>query len=511
MNTVGRVSIVRGEICIVRGLEGIGLGNVVIFSTGAKGIVLGFRSQSAEVIMLGAINSIRKGDLVRVFSQSMTIGVDDALLGRVISPLGEPLDGKGAIEMPPNTQYPIEVPARPIHQREIIERPLKTGYLSIDSQIPLGLGQRELLLGEQNAGQSETAIDIMCNQKNLATGVLSIYVAIDAEAAAVKRRILRLEESGALQNSIIVVGRASDSASIHYIAPMAATTIAEYFAAKGRDVLIVYDNLTNHAKAYRHISLLLDRPVSREAYPGDIFYLHSRLLERSGAFNITVGGGTITALPIVETQNEDSTDFIPTNLMSITDGHVLFRRSLANKGEQPPIDSGFSVSRIGSRVQYPLMRTLSDKVRDTLIKYEEVARFMSFGADIGSESLEAYDLGKIAHIVLQQDHTTYYSPIEECILMYMVVSGSIRQWPESQVKTVTTELLHFIRSEPYSNILNTSMLVATYEDSLSVLRECIADFLKHPDTTKPLAKETRLVAEIETVSELLRKDNEDIE
>ncbi len=509
MDRVGRVELVRGEICIVRGIEGVGLGNVVVFSSGAQGLVLGFKKTDAEVAMLSTSTPIKKGDLVRVAAERMTIGVGDALLGRVINPIGEPLDGKGAIEIPQNSQMPIEAVARPIYQRAIINRSFQTGYLTIDSQIPLGLGQRELLLGERNSGQNDLAIDIICNQARMKTGLVCVYVGIDSEAAAAKRRIQRLTEQGALQNSVVIIGRTSEAASLNYVAPMVGTAIAEWFAAQGKDVLIVYDNLTNHAKVYRQISLLLERPASREAYPGDIFYLHSRLLERSGSFNQSAGGGTITALPVVETQSEEATDYITTNLMSITDGHVLFRQSLANKGDQPPIDSGFSVSRIGGQAQLPLIRKLSEKVKGVLIRYEEVAKFMSFGTDLAAESLAAYDLGLFTHIIFQQSHDTYYNAVEECALMHLVVSEKIRRWSEDQVAAVAEQFVAFIRKEPYVSILNTSITTMTYENALPVLDDCLESFINDPETIKPIERRERLVAEIETVSDLLQ-DNEGI-
>jgi len=509
VDRVGRVELVRGEICIVRGIQGVGLGNVVVFSSGVEGIVLGFNKASAEVAMLSTSIPVKKGDLVRVNASRMTIGVSEALLGRVINPMGVPLDGKGAIEIPQDSRFPIEAAARPVYQREIINRPFQTGYLTIDSQIPLGLGQRELLLGERNSGQTDLAIDIICNQARMNTGLICIYVNIDAEAAAAKRRIERLSQQGALKNTVVVLGRTSEAASLNYIAPMSGAAIAEWFASQGKDVLIVFDDLTHHAKVYRQISLLLERPASREAYPGDIFYLHSRLLERAGSFNASAGGGTITALPVVETQSEDATDYITTNLMSITDGHVLFRQTLANQGEQPPIDSGFSVSRIGGQAQPPLIRALSEKIKGILIRYEEVNKFMSFGTELATESLAVYELGLFTHIVFQQTHDTYYNSTEECALMYLITSERIHHWGEDQIADVVQQFVTYIRREPYKNILNNSLLSMTYDNAAIGLNQCIDDFLKQADTIQPIKVRDRLVAEIETVSSLLQ-DNQEI-
>jgi F-type H+-transporting ATPase subunit alpha len=507
MFSVGRVELVRSEICVVKGIQGVGLGNVVSFSSGACGIVFGFNHDNAEIVMLDSFSQVKKGDLVRVIASRMEINVSEALIGRVIDPLGVPLDGMGVIESAQNSLHSIEAKARPVSQRSIINRPLQTGYLAIDSQIPIGLGQRELLLGEKKSGQKDLAMDIVCNQARLNTDLICVYVAIDAETAAVKRRIERLKKCGGLNRTVVVVGRTAEAASLNYIAPMVGTTIAEWFANKGRNVLIVYDDLTRHAKAYRQMSLLLERPASREAYPGDVFYLHSRLLERCGSFSQAAGGGTITALPIVETQTEDTTDFITTNLMSITDGHVLFKQSLANQGEQPPIDCAFSVSRIGGRAQLPLVRTLSEELKGIMIHYEEVARLMSFGTDLGSESLAIYELGLRAKAVLQQGHDDCYSPIAESILMFLVVSKKAKLWPESQMPELQAQLVNFIKKEPYINILNTSVLNMPYKHAEVVLNECLDDFIKDSNTLKPIEKTKRLVAEIESLDGLLRDDD----
>ncbi len=508
MDNLGRVELVRSEICIVKGIQNVGLGNVVSFSSGAQGIVLGFNREDAEVAMLSSFNQVKKGDLVRVIAERMTINIGNELLGRVIDPLGVPLDGMGTIDISHSTHYPIEATARPVYQRAIIDRPLQTGYLTIDSQIPIGLGQRELLLGEKKSGQNDLAIDIICNQARLNTELLCVYVAVDAETAAAKRRIERLEKHGGLARTVVVMGRTAEAASLNYIAPMVGVTIAEWFAAQGRDVLIVFDDLTRHAKVYRQMSLLLERPASREAYPGDVFYLHSRLLERCGAFSDDVGGGTITALPIVETQTEDATDYITTNLMSITDGHVLFRQTLANQGNQPPIDSGFSVSRIGGRAQQPLVRILSEKLKGVMIRYEEVARFMSFGTDLGADSLAAYDLGRHAQTLFQQSHDDYYTSIEQCVLMYLVVSEQAKIWSDGQIPEVRRQLLDFINKKPYTDILNSALLTIPYDHAQVVLKECLGDFIKLESTVKPVQRAKRLVAEIETLDDLLKNESE---
>lgn len=508
MDSIGRVELVRGEVCIVRGMDGVGLGNVVDFSSGAKGVVLGFDQSDIEIVMLDSFNQVRKGDLVRVVAAQLTIEVGTALLGRVIDPLGEPLDGMGKVETLEGISLPIEAPARPVFQRRIINQPLQTGYLTIDSQVPIGLGQRELLLGEKKSGQNEIAVDIICNQTRLKTGMICVYVVIDADTAIVKRRIGRMQKEGAMANTVVVVGRTAESASLNYIAPMVGSTIAEWFAAQGKEVLIVYDNLTRHAKAYRQMSLLLERPASREAYPGDVFYLHSRLLERSGAFNEQAGGGSITALPIVESQTEDITDFITTNLMSITDGHVLFRQTLANKGSQPPIDNRFSVSRVGGKSQLPLVRKLSEKFKSVIIRYESIEGSMSFGSDLSGESLAMYELGLRAQAILQQGHDDYYSSVQQCMLMYLIISERAKKWSDAQMPELRRQIIKFTERPEYKTILTQALLSMPYDHAEVVLKECLDDFEQDPSTIKPIVKARRLVAEIESLDGLLNSNEE---
>lgn len=508
MDNVGRVELVRSEVCIVKGMKGVGLGNVVSFSSGAKGFVIGFDSTDVEVVMLNSFVQVRKGDLVRVVATRLTVSVGDALLGRVIDPLGSPLDGMGELEIPDNASFPIEAAARPVYQRRIINKPLQTGYLMIDSQIPIGLGQRELLLGEKKSGQNDLAVDIICNQARLNTGLTCVYVIIDGETAVVKRRVERLQKEGGLANTVIVMSRTAEAASLNYIAPMVGATIAEWFAARGKDVLIVFDNLTRHAKSYRQMSLLLERPASREAYPGDVFYLHSRLLERSGAFSDDAGGGSITALPIVETQTEDVTDYITTNLMSITDGHVLFRQTLVNKGSQPPIDNGFSVSRVGGRAQVPLVRSLSEKFKGIIISYEEVESSMSFGSELNVEAAAAYELGLRAQAILQQGHDDYYSAVQQCLLMYLIVSERAKEWSESQMPELCRQIVEFTKVAPYDTILTQGILDMPYDHAEIVLKECLNDFIKSPSSLKPVAKASRTVAEIESLDGILSSDEE---
>lgn len=508
VSVMGRVESVTNEICLVKGLMGVALGNLVQFSSGGEGIVLGFNKDRAQIIVLNDYISLKKGDLVKITDTSIKIPVTEKLLGRVIDPLGRPLDGFGDIRS--DEKRSIESSGKPIYERALIDRPLHTGYLVIDSQIPIGLGQRELLLGEKKVGNDDIAVDIIINQAKNNTGVLCVYVAIDAESAATKRRIERMEAEGALKNTVVIVGRTSESASINYIAPMVGATIAEWFASKGKDVLIVFDNLTRHAKVYRQLSLLLNRPASREAFPGDIFYLHSRLLERCGAFNEAGGGGTITALPVVETQSEEATDYITTNLMSITDGHVLFKLSLANKGIQPPIDSGFSVSRLGGRAQDPVMRAMSSELKQIVIRYSEVERFMSFGSELHGDTKDLIDLGRRAQQILYQINDDCYTPPEEVLLIHFIISKSILRWTEDQITEVKSCLLTFVKQPQYVELLQRAYSASDAAQAKPYLDEVLSSFVKDAKTPKPEESKAPINAETETITSLLRDSQENV-
>ena len=508
MDSVGRVESVRSEVCIVSGLSGVGLSNVVKFSSGGEGIVFGFERDIAQIVMFKNFEQVKKGDLVRVSGELISTFVNDNLRGRVIDPLGNALDGRGAINELGGERIPIENAARPIYQRALVTTGLHTGITIIDSQIPVGRGQRELLLGERNTGQTELATSVIINQAKLKSNVLSIYVAIDAESSTTKRRIERLTKTGAMDNTIVIFGRTAAAAAVNYIAPMVGAAVAEWFAAKGNNVLLVFDDLSRHAKVYRQLSLLLDRPASREAYPGDIFYLHSRLLERCGAFNEYAGNGTITALPVVETPSEEATDYITTNLMSITDGHILFRKALVNKGVHPPVDSGFSVSRIGGRVQPKLLREISEHIKEVLIRYGEIERFLAFGSDLNSESLEFYELGRRAYGVFEQTHDDCRTPIGQTVLLYLVHSKHALKWANEQMPEIVDQLLAFIAKPPYDNLLTSGLLATGLAEAKMTLEECIKDFIKNPETSKPTEKKRHLTAETETISGILRESEE---
>ncbi len=506
LDQIGRVESVMNEICIVEGLKYVALNNLVEFSSGEKGMVLGFTTTEVQVIIFGDYRKIKKGDLVKIVDDYLCVETGDELLGRIIDPLGNPLDGRARPECE-SSRY-IDSQAKTISERNTITKPLCTGYLIIDSQVPIGLGQRELFIGEKKVHKADVGMGIITNQARINSDVISIYVTIDVESSTVKRKIEQLEESGSLKNSVIIIGRSSDPASVNYIAPMTAVTIAEYFANKGKDVLVIFDNLTSHAKVYRQISLLLNRAPGREAYPGDIFYLHARLLERCGAFSESAGGGSITAIPIVETQGtEDITDYLSTNLMSITDGHVLFRLSLSNKGIQPAVDSGFSVSRIGGRAQHPIMRELSDLLKNIIIKYHEVEKYLIFDSEMKKETLETIELGKRAYQFFYQTPIELFSTAEEIILQYFIIGNYVLEWEVEKILSVRNQLVEFIRKTENKKFLDEILVRESIKDAEEYLEMIIGEFVELPTTIPKIRRRKPSKAEKETVVDIL-KDRE---
>jgi len=505
-NEIGRVESVKNEICIIEGFKSVALGNLISFSSGEQGLVIGFTQTTTQVIILGDFHKIKKGDLAKIAEKYLKVRVSDKLLGRTINPLGDPLDGRGMIDE--GTEENIESPAKAINERKNITKPLYTGYLIIDSQIPIGLGQRELFVGEKKVHKADIAIGTICNQAAISSDLINIYVTIDAEASSVKRQMEQLKKAGADKRTIMVVGRSSDPASINYIAPMAGVTMAEGFARQGKDVLIIFDNLSSHARVYRQISLLLNRPPGREAYPGDIFYLHAKLLERCGAFDESVGGGSITAIPLVETQGEEITDYISTNLISITDGHVLFRRNLANKGIHPPIDSGFSVSRIGGRAQHPFLRILSDKLRLIVTHYHEVEKYLVFGSDIKQETLETLDLGSRAYQFFYQNEGELFSPGEEIMLLYFIVNKYVLDWELEKTLDLRNQFINYLREPEQKESLDKVIRFLNPNEVKEITEKLITDFINRPDTVKKIQKKVVSPAEQETIVDLLKEGGE---
>ena len=400
-----RILSVGSGVAQVAGFTDLHADELVRFPHGLVGIASSLRPGRIGVIVLGNADRLRPGDRLRRTGRVVDVPVGEALLGRVIDPLGRPIDGGERIEA--EAREPVERPAPPIMHRAAVAVPLQTGIKAIDAAIPIGRGQRELIVGDRQTGKTAIAVDAILNQRD--SGVVSVYCAIGQRASAVARVIRDLRDGGALGRSIVVAAGGDSAPGLQYIAPYAATTMAEYFMQQGRDVLIVYDDLTRHARAYRELSLLLRRPPGREAYPGDIFYIHSRLLERATRLREEHGGGSLTALPVVETQAQNISAYIPTNLISITDGQVYLSPDLFEKGHLPAIDIGTSVSRVGGKAQHPAFRAVAGSLRLMYSQFEELESFARFGTQLDDETRRKLTRGQRVRAVLTQaehDHVT---------------------------------------------------------------------------------------------------------
>ena len=424
----------------VEGMNRAVYGEIVTFDNGAKGMVESVDPEQLGIMLFDGAETVGVGTMVTRSGKRAGIPVGDAFLGRVISPLGEPIDGKGPIEA---VGYnPIEKQAPGILERQSVDTPLHTGILAIDSMFPIGRGQRELIIGDRQTGKTSIATDAILNQKN--TGVLCIYVAIGQKASSIARVAGDLQKHGAMSYTTIVAATASDSAPLQYIAPYAGTALAEYFMSQGKSVLIVYDDLSKHAVAYRAISLLLRRSPGREAYPGDVFYLHSRLLERSCRMRDDLGGGSITALPIVETQAGDVSAYIPTNVISITDGQIFLESNLFNAGMRPAVNVGLSVSRVGGAAQTKAMKKASGSIRIDLAQYREMEVFTQFASDLDDATKAQLQHGKALMELLKQPLSHPLSMHEQVLTLCMATDGVFDKIPTRQVKQYQKDILDFM-------------------------------------------------------------------
>ena len=427
----------------VKGMDKAVYGEIVTFDTGAKGMVESVEPDHLGVMLFDDIEKVGVGTLVTRSGKRAGIPVGDAFLGRVISPLGEPIDGKGPIEA---VGYnPIEKQAPGILERQSVDTPLHTGILAIDSMFPIGRGQRELIIGDRQTGKTSIATDAILNQKN--TGVLCIYVAIGQKASSIARVAGDLQKHGAMSYTTIVAATASDSAPLQYIAPYAGTALAEYFMSQGKSVLIVYDDLSKHAVAYRAISLLLRRSPGREAYPGDVFYLHSRLLERSCRMRDDLGGGSITALPIVETQAGDVSAYIPTNVISITDGQIFLESALFNAGNRPAVNVGLSVSRVGGAAQTKAMKKANANLRIELAQYKDMESFAQFSSDLDAETRRQLDHGKALMEMLKQPLYQPKSDAEQVVTLVLASHGVLDELPTAELRTKTSAFVRQFRAD----------------------------------------------------------------
>ena len=427
----------------VKGMDKAVYGEIVTFDTGAKGMVESVEPDRLGVMLFDDIEKVGVGTLVTRSGKRAGIPVGDGFLGRVISPLGEPIDGKGPIEA--EGYNPIEKQAPGILERQSVDTPLHTGILAIDSMFPIGRGQRELIIGDRQTGKTSIATDAILNQKD--TGVLCIYVAIGQKASSIARVAGDLQKHGAMSYTTIVAATASDSAPLQYIAPYAGTALAEYFMAQGKSVLIVYDDLSKHAVAYRAISLLLRRSPGREAYPGDVFYLHSRLLERSCRMRDDLGGGSITALPIVETQAGDVSAYIPTNVISITDGQIFLESALFNAGNRPAVNVGLSVSRVGGAAQTKAMKKANANLRIELAQYKDMESFAQFSSDLDAETRRQLDHGKALMEMLKQPLYQPKSDAEQVVILTLASHGMLDSLPTAELRSKTSAFVRQFRAD----------------------------------------------------------------
>ena len=418
-------------------------GEIVTFENGAKGMVESVEPEQLGVMLFDGAETVGVGTLVTRSGKRAGIPVGDGFLGRVISPLGEPIDGKGPIEA--EGYNPIEKQAPGILERQSVDTPLHTGILAIDSMFPIGRGQRELIIGDRQTGKTSIATDAILNQKD--KDVLCIYVAIGQKASSIARVAGDLQKHGAMSYTTNVAATASDSAPLQYIAPYAGTALAEYFMGKGKSVLIVYDDLSKHAVAYRAISLLLRRSPGREAYPGDVFYLHSRLLERSCRMRDDLGGGSITALPIVETQAGDVSAYIPTNVISITDGQIFLESALFNAGNRPAVNVGLSVSRVGGAAQTKAMKKANANLRIELAQYKDMESFAQFSSDLDAETRRQLDHGKALMEMLKQPLYQPKSDAEQVVLLTLASHGVLDEIPTAELRTKTSAFVRQFRAD----------------------------------------------------------------
>lgn len=446
--SIGFVIQAGDGIAKVDGLHDCMYGEMLRFENGITGMAMNIEHDSIGCVLFGGETEISEGSEVRSTGRPVEVPVGNALVGRVVNALGIPLDGKGVIHT--EKSRPIEFPAADVIARKPVTEPLQTGIMAIDALTPIGKGQRELIIGDRQTGKTAIAVDTIINQKG--KNVICIYVAIGQKASTVAGIYSTLEQFGAMEYSIIVSSTASEMSTIQYIAPYAGCAMAEYFMYdEHRDVLIVYDDLSKHAVAYRAMSLLLHRPPGREAFPGDVFYLHSRLLERAARLSDELGGGSITALPIIETQAGDISAYIPTNVISITDGQIFLESELFFSGQRPAINVGVSVSRVGGAAQIKAMKKISSPLRVNLAQYRELAIFSQFGSDLDKSTERKLTQGRILLETLKQDQYVPYPVEDQVILLYIAANGYLTDVPVSSIRSFNRGFLDYIKSK-YSHI-----------------------------------------------------------
>ena len=473
ISNTGTVLEVGDGIARIYGLSDAMAGELLEFENGTIGMALNLEESNIGAVVFGKTQGIKEGSIVKGLGKVAEVPAGKELLGRVVDALGNPIDGKGSITA--DKYMPIERQASGIIARKPVTQPMQTGIKAIDGMLPIGKGQRELIIGDRQTGKTAITIDAIINQKN--NNVICIYVAIGQKRSTVAQIYKKLEEVGALEYTIIVAATASESASLQYLAPYSGVAMGEYFMDEGKDVLIVYDDLSKHAVAYREMSLLLKRPPGREAYPGDIFYLHSRLLERAAKLSDKLGGGSITALPIVETQAGDISAYIPTNVISITDGQIFLETDLFNSGFRPAINAGVSVSRIGGSAQIKAMKQVASKVKLELAQYNELLAFAQFGSDLDKATRDQLNRGSKIMEVLKQPQYSPYKVEEQVISFYCVTNGYFDDIPNEKLRTFEKDLIEAIKND--SNILSEILEKKSLDDNLkNELDEFIINYKK---------------------------------
>ena len=473
ISNTGTVLEVGDGIARIYGLSDAMAGELLEFENGTIGMALNLEESNIGAVIFGKTQGIKEGSIVKGLGKVAEVPAGKELLGRVVDALGNPIDGKGSITA--DKYMPIERQASGIIARKPVTQPMQTGIKAIDGMFPIGKGQRELIIGDRQTGKTAIAIDAIINQKN--NDVLCIYVAIGQKRSTVAQIYKKLEEAGALEYTTIVAATASESAPLQYLAPYSGVAMGEYFMDQGKDVLIVYDDLSKHAVSYREMSLLLKRPPGREAYPGDIFYLHSRLLERAAKLSDKLGGGSITALPIVETQAGDISAYIPTNVISITDGQIFLETDLFNSGFRPAINAGVSVSRVGGAAQVKAMKQVASKVKLELAQYNELLAFTQFGSDLDKATRDQLNRGSKIMEVLKQPQYSPYRVEEQVISFYCVTNGYFDDVPNEKLRTFEKDLIEAIRND--SNILSEILEKKSLDDNLkNELDEFIINYKK---------------------------------
>ncbi len=470
---VGTVVEVGDGIARIQGLQGAQYNEILEFPNAVMGLALNLEEDTVGAAIMGDPNAVKEGDTVRSTGRIIEVPVGDALVGRVVDPLGRPLDGKGPVNA--DRTLPVERIAPNVVTRQSVDTPVQTGVKAIDSMIPIGRGQRELIIGDRSTGKTAIAIDAIINQKG--QDLICIYVAIGQKQGKVAQVLASLEENGAMDHTLVVAANASDPAPLQYIAPYAGCAMAEAFLAEGKDSLIIYDDLTKHAWAYRQLSLLLRRPAGREAYPGDVFYLHSRLLERAAKLAPEFGGGSITALPIIETQAGDVSAYIPTNVISITDGQIYLEPELFNSGIRPAVNVGLSVSRVGGAAQTRAIRRVAGRLRLDLAQYRELATFAQFGtADLDRATRAQLERGQRSTEILKQLQYRPMSLEQEVIVLYAVNNGDLDDVPVTRCQEFEEGLLRYVESTKpdIARAISESKDIA--DDTEAALKEAIQEF-----------------------------------